>query len=145
MLLITREVDYVFLKEKLNPSDTSEYALKVLKSWGRKSSNVGTAQVQRKGGEDEYAVAYLVSWLKELGWKSVILPADPENAAYEVCQKVAEKRGEQTVPRAAPKASKGSLGGVGGAHSWIAGQIRTMLFALRDRYPTIKIPLNHHI
>jgi hypothetical protein len=58
---------------------------------------------------------------------------------------VAKKRSHHTIPRESQKGQKGSLGAAEGSHTWTEGQIRTLLFALRKRYPGVPVFLDSDI
>ncbi len=88
-------------------------------------------------------MAFVVSWLRELGWTvPIVLMNDPENSTEQIQREVQKRRPYPTIPRNSPKESKGSLGQAEGGHTWVEGQARTMVIAARKRYPTVDLPID---
>ena len=104
-----------------------------------KEANVLTVYCRSKGCTDEYVVKSVLNWMEQCGWGKVILQSDPENAIGDVVNAVVGRRLKPTEPRELPKGSKGSRGLVESMHFSVEGQLRTMVAALKRRYPGERI------
>ena len=127
------QFDFTFIKQK---GDTDR--LQVVNGYAKALRSGFSCVLETRSGEDKYAVRAAESWLEFFfGASTVILMADPENAAHHFIRAVASRRasrGLTTHLRSSPKLSKGSLGAAERFHQSMQGQLRAMKISLNRRY-----------
>ena len=86
-----------------------------------------------KGGNQEYAVTAICSFVRRLGHSRIRLRSDGDPSIVAVVNAVVVKRskidGLATAPEQAPRYSSQSLGAVGAAQRVLQGQTRTLKIA----------------
>ena len=97
---------------------------------------------------DHYLGLTLVNWINNLGYKKIIIRIDQESALKSVVTDVQNAIGADVVQiQMSPKSSHASLGAAEGMNGFLAGQVRTWLQALRNKYQNVEQPIdvNHQI
>ena len=85
-------------------------------------------------GVNEYAVAYLVSWIKSLGHKKVVMRSDNERSLLKLLDVVTQNLpGVEVVPKTSPEGDHQANGFAEGAVREGKGQIRATRLALEAK------------
>ena len=90
-------------------------------------------QVQTKG-VNRYAVAYLVAWLKSLGYKRVVVRSDDEPALLKLLDVVAGNTDIEMVMKQAPEGDHQANGMAEACVRECKGQIRAVRLLLETKY-----------
>ncbi|CAK0894978.1 unnamed protein product, partial [Prorocentrum cordatum] len=86
-------------------------------------------------GAAPYAIAYMVGWLKGLGYKKIIFRSDNEHALLKLLDKVSENlMGVECVPRTSPEGDSQANGRAEAAVREIKNQCRVLRSELREKY-----------
>ena len=88
----------------------------------------------KQGGQDAYAVAFLSQFLEELGYQSVMVQSDQENAIMDLVSKVKRIYPRVMTSRVTPRYSHGSNGSVEKGNQILEGMCRTLRLQVECEY-----------
>ena len=113
--------------------DEEEPGITVLTGWDHKRKALLAIYARVKGGADAYQVDGVKHFVQENGHANIIAMTDPEPSTVNLAERVAAERAHDTILRASPVRSKGSLGGAENANKIVEKELRTQNAKLSER------------
>ncbi|CAK0875550.1 unnamed protein product, partial [Prorocentrum cordatum] len=126
-------LDYGFMGMNITKEDENMVAPMIFGKDAKTASYAASA-VHRKGAS-KYAVAYIVGFIKGLGYKKVVLRSDSEKSILKLIELVNQHLPSvEIIPKASPEGDRQANGMAEAAVREIKGQYRTLRNDLESKY-----------